>query len=80
MPSELMGPQGGTGWRVGWGLADGYSEFPGPSLSLQEPDMSARLKVVQPPGPGLAALWVLGESPHGTDVHFSEWVPVSPKV
>lgn len=30
------------------------------------------LKVVQPPGPGLAALWVPGESPHGTDVHFSE--------
>lgn len=51
MPSELTGPQGGTG-----GLADGYSEWPGLSLTLQEPDTPAVLKAVQPPGPGLTAL------------------------
>lgn len=75
MPSELTGPQGGTG-----GLADGYSEWPGLSLRLQEPDTPAVLKAVQPPGPGLTALWEPGEKPHGTDVHLSEWIPVAARV
>lgn len=72
MPSELMALWSTAG---GWGggLLDGYSEFP----TLTESSGARHVCNAQSSsasGPGLAALWVLGESPYGTDVQFSEWV------